>query len=53
MAVYGLRRGFHKELDKKSLWAYHGYHEDAVPSVVQDIFAPRNFRASLVALSLR
>jgi hypothetical protein len=33
-------------------WGYYGYHEDE-SNVVQDIFAPRNFRANLVTLSLR
>jgi hypothetical protein len=34
-------------------WAYHGYHEDPDAGVVQDIFAPRNFHANLVTLSVR
>jgi hypothetical protein len=33
-------------------WGYYGYHEDE-SDVVQDVFAPRNFRANLVTLSLR
>jgi hypothetical protein len=33
-------------------WGYYGYHEDET-NVVQDVFAPRNFRANLVTLSLR
>jgi hypothetical protein len=33
-------------------WGYYGYHEDE-SNVVQDVFAPRNFRANLVTLSLR
>jgi hypothetical protein len=36
----------------KAFWGYHGYHEDS-SAVPQDIFAPRNFRANLVTLSLR
>jgi hypothetical protein len=36
----------------KAYWGYYGYHED-VSNVVQDIFAPRNFRANLVTLSVR
>jgi hypothetical protein len=37
----------------KAYWAYHGYHEDPDVGVVQDIFAPRNFHANLVTLSVR
>jgi hypothetical protein len=33
-------------------WGYYGYHEDE-NDVIQDAFAPRNFRANLVTLSLR
>jgi hypothetical protein len=36
----------------KAYWGYYGYHEEA-SDVVQDAFAPRNFRANLVTLSLR
>jgi hypothetical protein len=36
----------------KAYWGYYGYHED-VSNVLQDIFAPRNFRANLVTLSVR
>ena len=36
----------------RAYWGYYGYHEDP-DNVVQDIFAPRNFRANLVTLSLR
>jgi hypothetical protein len=36
----------------RAYWGYYGYHED-VSNVVQDVFAPRNFRANLVTLSLR
>lgn len=37
----------------KAYWAYHGYHEDQDATAIQDIFAPRNFHANLVTLSLR
>ena len=37
----------------KAYWAYHGYHEDQDPTAVQDLFAPRNFHANLVTLSMR
>jgi hypothetical protein len=37
----------------KAYWAYHGYHEDPDAGVVQDIFAPRNFHANLVTISVR
>jgi hypothetical protein len=36
----------------RAYWGYYGYHED-VSNVVQDIFAPRNFRANLVTVSVR
>jgi hypothetical protein len=36
----------------RAYWGYYGYHEDQ-DNVVQDVFAPRNFRANLVTLSLR
>jgi hypothetical protein len=36
----------------RAYWGYYGYHEDE-SNVVQDVFAPRNFRANLVTLSLR
>ena len=36
----------------RAYWGYYGYHEDQ-DNVVQDLFAPRNFRANLVTLSLR
>jgi hypothetical protein len=36
----------------KAYWGYYSYHEDQ-SNVVQDVFAPRNFRANLVTLSLR
>ena len=49
----GFDLGFTKNWTGKAYWAYHGYHEDADTVVVQDIFAPRNFHANLVTLSLR
>jgi hypothetical protein len=33
-------------------WAYYGYHED-LTTLTQDIFAPRNFNANTVTLSVR
>jgi hypothetical protein len=36
----------------RAYWGYYGYHEDE-SNVVQDVFAPRNFRANLVTVSLR
>lgn len=44
---------FTKNWTGKAYWAYHGYHEDQDAGVVQDIFAPRNFHANLVTLSVR
>jgi len=49
----GFDVGFTKNWTGKAYWAYHGYHEDADAVVVQDLFAPRNFHANLVTLSLR
>jgi hypothetical protein len=37
----------------KAYWAYHGYHEEQDPTAVQDLYAPRNFHANLVTLSVR
>lgn len=48
----GLDYHFAKQWTGKAYWGYYGYHEDA-SDVVQDVFAPRNFRANLVTLSLR
>jgi hypothetical protein len=45
---YSLAKGW----TGKAYWDYYGYHEDE-SNVVQDVFAPRNFRANLVTLSLR
>jgi hypothetical protein len=44
---------FAKGWTGKAYWDYYGYHEDPTMGAVQDIFAPRNFRANLVTLSLR
>ena len=44
---------FTKNWTGKAYWAYHGYHEDQDAGVAQDIFAPRNFHAILVTLSVR
>ena len=49
----GFDYGFSKNWTGRAYWGYHGYHEDADEGVVQDIFAPRNFHANLVTLSLR
>jgi len=43
---------FAKNWTGKAYWGYYGYHEDS-SNVFQDIFAPRNFRANLVTLSLK
>jgi hypothetical protein len=48
----GIDYQFAKGWTGKAYWGYYGYHEDQ-SNVVQDIFAPRNFRANLVTLSLR
>jgi len=53
MPYAGFDVGFTKNWTRRAFWAYHGYHEDADPSAVQGVFAPRNFHASLVALSVR
>ena len=49
----GFDVGFTKNWTGKAYWAYHSYHEDIDASAVQDLFAPRNFHANLVTLSLR
>jgi opacity protein-like surface antigen len=36
----------------KALWNYYSYHEDAT-AAFQDVFAPRNFHANNVTLSVR
>jgi hypothetical protein len=48
----GIDYRFAKNWTGKAYWGYYGYHEDQ-DNVVQDVFAPRNFRANLVTLSLR
>jgi hypothetical protein len=48
----GLDYHFAKQWTGKAYWGYYGYHEDQ-SNVVQDAFAPRNFRANVVTLSLR
>ena len=49
----GVDYHFTKSWTGKAYWDYYGYHEDPTPGAVQDIYAPRNFRANLVTLSLR
>jgi len=44
---------FARQWTGKAYWGYYGYHEDLDPTLVQDIFAPRNFHANLVTLSVR
>jgi hypothetical protein len=48
----GVDYHFAKGWTGKAYWGYYGYHENE-SNVVQDIFAPRNFRANSVTLSLR
>jgi hypothetical protein len=48
----GIDYHFAQQWTGKAYWGYYGYHEDA-SDVAQDAFAPRNFRANLVTLSLR
>ncbi|HEY2822213.1 MAG TPA: hypothetical protein VGJ06_14305 [Candidatus Acidoferrum sp.] len=48
----GIDYHFAKGWTGKAYWGYYGYHEDQ-DNLVQDTFAPRNFRANLVTLSLR
>lgn len=48
----GLDYRFAKGWTGKAYWAYHGYHED-LTALSQDVFAPRNFHANMVTLSLR
>jgi hypothetical protein len=48
----GLDYRLAKDWMAKGYWDYYGYHED--PSAVpQDVYAPRNFRANLLTLSVR
>jgi hypothetical protein len=49
----GVDYHFAKDWTAKAYWDYYGYHEDPTLGLVQDIFAPRNFRANLVTLSVR
>lgn len=49
----GLDYHFAKNWTGRAYWDYYGYHEDPTVGAVQDILAPRNFRANLVTLSLR
>jgi hypothetical protein len=49
----GVDYHFTKSWTGKANWDYYGYHEDPTPGAVQDTYAPRNFRANLVTLSLR
>ena len=48
----GIDYRFAKGWTGRAYWGYYGYHEDQ-SNVVQDVFAPRNFRANLVTLSVR
>jgi hypothetical protein len=48
----GLDYRFAKSWTGKAYWGFHNYHEDQ-DNVAQDIFAPRNFHANTVTLSLR
>jgi hypothetical protein len=48
----GLDYHFAKGWTGKAYWGYYCYHEDS-SNVPQDIFAPRNFRANLVTLSVK
>ena len=48
----GLDYHFAKGWTGKAYWGYYGYREDE-SNVVQDLVAPRNFRANLVTLSVR
>jgi hypothetical protein len=49
----GVDYQFAKNWTGRACWDYYGYHEDPTVGAVQDLFAPRNFRANLVMLSLR
>jgi hypothetical protein len=48
----GIDYRFARQWTGKAYWGYYGYHEDQ-SNVVQDVFAPRNFRANIVTLSVR
>lgn len=43
---------FAKSWTGRARWDYYGYHEDSNGSY-QDLYAPRNFHANLITLSLR
>lgn len=43
---------FAKQWTGRARWDYYGYHEDSDGSY-QDLYAPRNFHANLITLSLR
>jgi len=43
---------FAKQWTGRARWDYYGYHEDSNGSY-QDLYAPRNFHANLVTLSVR
>ena len=43
---------FAKQWTGRARWDYYGYHEDSDGSY-QDLYAPRNFHANLVTLSVR
>jgi len=49
----GLDYQFARHWTARANWDYYGYHEDATPGAVEDLFAPRNFRGNLVTLSMR
>jgi len=48
----GLDYRFAKNWTGKAYWDYYGYHED-LTALPQDVFAPRNFHANTVTLSVR
>jgi hypothetical protein len=48
----GIDYHFARQWTGKAYWGYYGYHED-LDNLVQDVFAPRNFHANLVTLSVR
>ncbi|HUN64036.1 MAG TPA: hypothetical protein VMU53_18695 [Candidatus Sulfotelmatobacter sp.] len=43
---------FAKHWTEHTSWDYYGYHEDS-DSSCQDLYAPSNFQANLMALSVR
>lgn len=43
---------FAKQWTARARWDYYGYHEDSDGSY-QDLYAPRNFHANLITLSVR